>query len=98
MTGRRIICPGNIPPSNQVTQALQDYDDIDYTRIRFPSDQLNIGTMRHLHPDLFDVDNADFDKALRVIPEASDGPSIGSMLRIERLLARNAFEEACGAF
>jgi hypothetical protein len=75
------------------------YDYIDYTSIRFPSDQLDIATMRRAHPDLFDVDWAKFSKVLDVItPDDKDSPSVGAMLRVERLLAQNAYEGVSGAF
>jgi len=81
-----------------MTEKPPEYDYIDYTLVRFPSDRLDIGAIRRTHPEFFDVQQARFSEAFEVITDAVDGPNIGSMLRIERLLAMNAFEEVRGAF
>ncbi|HLN31732.1 MAG TPA: hypothetical protein VK395_28590 [Gemmataceae bacterium] len=75
-----------------------EYDYIEYRLIRFPSDKLDIAAMRRAHPDLFDVENASFEEVLTTLPEDNDGPLIGSMLRLERMLAQNAYEEVRGVF
>lgn len=53
--------------------------------------------MRRVHPDLFDVDRADFTKVFRETYQ-KDGPNIRLMLEVERWLTRNAYEEVRGVF
>jgi hypothetical protein len=84
-----------------LSEESPEYEDIDYTSIRFPSDRLDIGAMRRVHPDLFDVEDAEYEQALAVIPEgfhSPDHPEIGQMLHLERMLARNAYEEVRGDY
>ncbi len=73
-----------------------EYHYIDYTLIRFPSDQLTLGLIRRLHPDYFDVEHAPFEQVLAIAPnedfDSDDDPGIGQILYIERKLALNAFE------
>ena len=73
-----------------------EYDYVDYTLIRFPSDGLTIGKIRRMHPDYFDVESAPFENALAIAPNEDfvepGEPEIGQMLYIERKLAQNAFE------
>jgi hypothetical protein len=80
-----------------MTEKPPEYDYVDYTLIRFPSDRLTIGTMRRLHPNYFDVERAPFERALAITPDEDsvdvDEPQIGQILFIERMLALNAFEQ-----
>ena len=56
---------------------------IDYTRIRFPSDSVTIGRLRAVAPFRLDVDEPQF------IDEVG-------MLTVERSLARQAFDAVLG--
>jgi hypothetical protein len=74
-------------------------DYIDYSSIRFPSDNLTIGAVRKLYPHRFDVDGDE----VPVFFEANAGKPTGDskeewlfcMLSTERALARHAFEGTC---
>jgi len=80
-----------------MTEGPPEYDYVDYRLIQFPSDRLDLGTIRRAHPEFFDVEDAEFERALEY-PDDSDGPGIRSMLYLERLLALNAYEEGHQVF
>jgi hypothetical protein len=76
---------------NRMTDSHSDIDYVDYTSLSFPSDRLTFGVVRRVHPDLIDVDDT-----AHVLDKLRSGTSIGDMIYLERLLARQAFETAIG--
>lgn len=78
-----------------MTAEEPEIDYVIYTSIAFPSDNLTIRDLRRAHPDQFDVDDGpDFFDHVGENILADD--TIGTMLYVERLLARGAYEEARG--
>lgn len=71
-------------------------DWIDYTSIRFPSDQLTIGAIRRIHPEDFDVDG--HPDGLRGEQPESPGALLEQMIWNERVLARYTYEAAKGRY
>jgi len=75
-------------------------DFVDYTSIAFPSDNLTVGKLRKLHPDLFDVEGSghrEFFSANAWGKKSQPNEEwLAAMLSAERYLARHAFELACG--
>jgi hypothetical protein len=66
-------------------------DYIDYTSIRFPSDRITVADIRRAHPGSFDVeDGGRFRECSRnFFP-------LDTVIYLERLLARAAYEKAIG--
>lgn len=67
-------------------------DYIDYTSLRFPSDRITIRDMRRAHPDRFDVEGG----RRFAEPEDEEDFLVGTLIYMERLVARAAFEAALG--
>ena len=66
-------------------------DYVDYTTISFPSDRISLLAIRRAHPDEIDVEGTgNFFRTEHV------DHTIGTLVYIERLLARAAFEAALG--
>jgi hypothetical protein len=75
-------------------------DYVDYTSIAFPSDNLTVGKLRKLYPDLFDVEGAGHREFFSANAwgkhSRPEEEWLAAMLSGERYLARHAFEVAFG--
>jgi len=67
-------------------------DYIDYTSLQFPSDRLTLLDVRRAHPERFDVEGAE----RFADPDGVDHLPLNTLLYMERLVARAAFEVALG--
>lgn len=70
-------------------------DYVNYTSLSFPSDAITVLALRRTHPDLFDVeDPVNFFSDHETTGAADNG--MATVIYVERLLARAAFESALG--
>jgi hypothetical protein len=74
----------------------QELDYLDYTSIRFPSDNLTLGVVRKLEPDKFDVNDAPNDHINDGYDGCSSWEKVQAVMQAERWLARFVYEEAMG--
>lgn len=76
-----MTCPNSLPGS------------VNYTSIVFPSDRITLADLRRAHPERFDAEGGDRFKR----SERDPSFALNSILYLERLLARAAFEQALGS-
>ena len=68
------------------------FDYVDYASIRFPSDGITIGRIRRSHPERFDVEDGERFERTTSDPKFQ----LNTLIYLERLLARAAYEKALG--
>lgn len=79
----------------------KEFEGLDLSTIRFPSDDLTIGTLRRMHPALFDKGIYSGHEAQPRYFLQADEPGhaeddLGSLLICERLVAANAYADGRG--
>lgn len=72
------------------TESSLDY--IDYPSIRFPSDSITVADIRRVHPDRFDIEGGGRFRQATADPTFH----LNSILYLERLVARAAYEKVLG--
>jgi hypothetical protein len=81
--------------------AYNDFNKLDLSGLKFPSDAISVGAIRKLHPELFDIGyvyahEEEQPKFFFQPTRAYHSDSIGEMIQMERFIATTAYAKSAG--